>query len=199
MDTGGPSNRTTVSTQGLPGWLQQQLKGATSGLLSSGRDLSGLLMDPSQYRQIGGTLQGIATGGQLNPQDTEAGKALINSIYAVGNQNLGQNLAQLRSQFANAGQNLSGPLMQAETQAITNANIGENANVSEALFNLFGQGQQNQLAALQGAQQYQITPEQLFTQLAGLESKGKQMAPMGSWMSMLGSMLNPMSGIMGGK
>jgi hypothetical protein len=172
MPSGGG---TTSGKTGLPGRLQQPIMSGLEGLLGGGEGrpaaLSRFMFDPQRFAQIGSTIGESAFGQNLDASQTPAGKGLISAINQQSQQGLAESLAPIRSRFALSGQNLSGPLLSAETQAATQAGKNRDAIVSEALFNTYNQERGRQLASLGALGQFEQTPLNIVAQLAPLFSK----------------------------
>lgn len=185
----GPQGRTSSGKSGLPGALRQPLLQNLPGLLRPGAarqaSLGGLMMDPSQYGQIGSTLANTAFGGNLDVANTPQGQALTKAMQSQSGQYLGDQLADMRSRFAQSGQNLSGPLMQSSQQAIEKSTQNLNDTLAQQFFNQLGQERQLQMNALSGYSQYQQTPANLFGQMGSLMSSQQQTRPQGSPLGMV--------------
>lgn len=199
---GGQGSGATTSKTGLYGPLQNAIMPSLLGLTDPqkrGQALGGFTMDPALYQQIGSILASIAQGQQLNPLDTSAGRGLVSGLTQQSNYNLGTNLADLRSRFAQGGQTStagSSPLLNAQANAMSGAQTGLNAVLAPQLFGAYQQNLGRQMQGLSGLSSWEMTPYSILSQLAPLFSKAKQQtAQPGIWQS---GLLGAGAGLLGG-
>lgn len=184
----GEKGRTSKSSSGLPSQLKGPLMQQLPGLLDPAKrqgSFASFFMDPAEYGKIGQELGNTAMGGRLNVADTQAGQGMIGAVESQGQKSLGNNLTDLASRFAMSGQGLSGPLMQAQKQAIVENQQNVSDTIAAQLFNQFGQERQLQQNALQGYSQYQQTPTNLYGSLGSMFQRGFQTQPQASPMGMV--------------
>jgi hypothetical protein len=176
MPSGGG---TTNSKTGVGGGLGKPISGGILEMLGGGqgRDagMNKFFMDPAAFQGLGNFVGKSAMGGDLDVANTPQGSRLINAINQNSQQQLGENLAGLRSRFALAGHTSTGgsaPLLQAQTQAINQEAKSRESLMAESLFNMFNQERARQLASQGAFANYQQTPLNITAQLAPLFSKG---------------------------
>lgn len=195
----GESSTTTKS--GVIGPFRKQLLGKKQGAPALGlldpakrQDaFSHFMLDPERFASIGTTLGDTVQGKNLDVAGTTAGQRLINALNENARVQLGQDMNKIGSEFALSGQNLGGPLLQAQTQAATRSNVANQADISQHLFDLFNQERQRQMAATGALSAYEQTPLDIFQNLMGAFTNQKVSPPEASDFSKYASMFNPTS------
>lgn len=188
-------NTTTVQKTGPPGKLRDFLLGSgrtgdaglVFGLLGGrhGFDPSArasafqrVFIDPNAITNLTNLYGSTVRGDYLTPSGNPHLQGWIDAVTERSQHALGQSLANLRSRFARSGQTtLSGPLMQAETQAITESNRNLEEILARALLGLYGEERQRQLAAGGALGQVQMLPYSMFSELAQMFQRGTTEAP----------------------
>lgn len=107
-------------------------------------------------------------------------QSMIGALTNESNTNLDQNLASLRSRFAQGGQTStfgSSPLLQAQGQTIGTAQESLNDQIAQQLFQMYPQEQQLQQTGLSELQSLNMLPANLLASLGPLLSKSKGATP----------------------
>lgn len=170
---GGSSSRS-----GLGGKMYKPLAGVLPGLLEPGearaKSLSGLMLDPARYQQVGDEYAKGASGFYLDPNNVPQLQELLRTFQEQSQRGLDQGLANLRSRFAMGGHTStasSSPLIQAQEQSISDVSKSRDALAAQALFGLYGQERGMQQGSLGQLGQFEQTPAILTAMLAPLLNK----------------------------
>ena len=129
------------------------------------------MIDPAEYAKMGQGFADTAFGKNLDISGTPTGQHMLGAIERERQNSLGSDIANVRSQFAQSGQHLSGPLLAAEQQAGRASQQGSQDAIISALFNSYGQERGRQMNALSSYGQYQQTPLTIASQIAPLFGK----------------------------
>lgn len=166
------ATQTSTSTPQIPQELRGPLINRAQQFLSDDpaqRNLAAqsLVLDPQRFGQIGSTLAQGAFNQTPTAERPET-QALLASLQNQSSQQLAEQNALRRGRFRQGGQNLSGPLLQAETQAAGQADRNLQDVSAQALFNQFNADRANQLANLQGLERFERIPQESGLAFANL-------------------------------